>query len=194
MSDSFFVCGCGCMHIGDNCPQCFPETPFDGKTCKECGGKMEGDGITKVLHCEHVFIGIDVEADHDPIFCCAEDHGFFEEDPFDSEMNMYTEEEWDEIRRHEKEAKENHEVREKVKRLFNLKPKETVVAWCDYCCTYKKIFCRVSMGDDHEHLYCEGCTKTIFWFAFPPEDNPVEPPSPDKNINDHPTEDDELPF
>lgn len=161
--------------------------------CKHCGGKMMGDGVTEVLHCEHVYLDVPVTPDADAIFCCAEDHGFYDEDPFDSEMNMYTEEEWDKKTKEEKEARENEEQREKIRSLFNLKPKETVVGWCDYCCTYKRVFCRVSMGDDHEHLYCEGCTKTIFWFAFPPEDNPVEPPSPE-SLNNHPNEDDELPF
>ncbi len=40
--------------------------------CPVCGGRMEGDGFTRVVHCEHVEdLPMDVEADADPIYCLS---------------------------------------------------------------------------------------------------------------------------
>ncbi len=41
--------------------------------CPNCGGNMEGDGYTRVFHCEFVDTPFDVEADADPIFCGEDD-------------------------------------------------------------------------------------------------------------------------
>tara|TARA_B100000497_G_scaffold128056_1_gene172886 strand:+ start:5658 stop:5837 length:180 start_codon:yes stop_codon:yes gene_type:complete len=37
--------------------------------CPNCGGNMEGDGYTRVLHCEFVDDTLDIEPDANPIFC-----------------------------------------------------------------------------------------------------------------------------
>ncbi len=37
--------------------------------CPNCGGDMEGDGYTRVLHCEFVDDILDIEPDANPIFC-----------------------------------------------------------------------------------------------------------------------------
>ena len=41
--------------------------------CPNCGGNMEGDGYTRVFHCESVDAPFDVEADAEPIFCVEAD-------------------------------------------------------------------------------------------------------------------------
>lgn len=40
-----------------------------GEVCLNCGGRMIGDGVTVVRHCEFVGWPLDVEPDADPIFC-----------------------------------------------------------------------------------------------------------------------------
>lgn len=37
--------------------------------CANCGGRMIGDGVTVVRHCEFVGWPLDVEPDADPVFC-----------------------------------------------------------------------------------------------------------------------------
>jgi hypothetical protein len=39
--------------------------------CPYCGGSMEGDGYTRVLHCEFADVPFDAEPDGPPVFCAA---------------------------------------------------------------------------------------------------------------------------
>lgn len=37
--------------------------------CPYCGGNIEGDGYTIVLHCENADLPLDVEPDAEPVLC-----------------------------------------------------------------------------------------------------------------------------
>ena len=38
-------------------------------TCPNCGGNMEGDGVTVPFHCERIECPQDLEPDADPVYC-----------------------------------------------------------------------------------------------------------------------------
>lgn len=46
-------------------PEPVPPTTY----CPNCGGKLLGDGVTMVRHCENADVPLDVEPDSDVIFC-----------------------------------------------------------------------------------------------------------------------------
>ena len=56
--------------------------------CRNCGGTMEGDGVTLVLHCEHIDAP-SVAPDEGPIYCegnpreAGDDDGIEYADPRD---------------------------------------------------------------------------------------------------------------
>lgn len=48
---------------------------FKTPVCKNCGGKIEGDGYTTPLHCENVFLDLfsGIEPDAKIIYCTDND-------------------------------------------------------------------------------------------------------------------------
>ena len=48
-------------------------------SCKHCGGRMEGDGYSVVLHCEYVEDTDGYEPDANPLYCNFEEDESCEE-------------------------------------------------------------------------------------------------------------------